>query len=736
MELFIKIPTYDDDTKLWTYTEFTTREDFVVFLRGLFREPGKYNFNATSLKFNEQARNFNKNRFYCAAPPRSKDYVLYWDTEKEKCRMGVIFKSGKETWYLTRDYYMWLNFLPIYNKEIARFGFPDVRDAQYHLALYEDIAKYSYKHVALLKKRQIASSYYHAAKMINGFWFEEGWVNKMAASLKDFINEKGTWRFLDEYRNFLNTHTAWYRPCQPEKVFNWEQKIETSQGGRKKDVGLKSVMIGITLEKDPTNGVGGPCSFFFHEEAGIAPRMNETLEYLLPALKSGMIYTGMFVAAGSVGDLDQCEPLRDIIYNPDSKDVLAVETNLMDENGQIGMCGLFIPEQWSMVPCIDEFGNSKVENSLDMIMEERKTWKKSMKANDYQLRISQKPTNIQEAFAFRKTSVWPLHLITKQLRKIEEKEYFCEAVDLEYDSQGKVEAKPTKKLPIMEFPISAKTEDKEGAILCWERPIKDAPFGTYYASIDPVGEGKTTTSESLCSIFIYKTQLQITKRKVDGSVENTIESDKIVASWCGRFDDLTKTHERLEKLIEWYGAWTIVENNISLFIQHMIFKKKQKYLVPKSQILFLKDLSSNNNVFQEYGWKNTGSLFKTHLLSYGINFLTEELDHDTKEDGSIVKTTYGIERIADPVLLKEMQQYREGLNVDRLVAYCALVAFAKVQQSNRGLPHKVENEQNASGNSQKSSNLTKLNMSPFRNIGKSHSKTNQRLPRQAFRNLK
>jgi hypothetical protein len=715
---------------------FTTRNEFVQFLQGIFKEPGKYEFDQTSLLFNSQARQFNKHKFYCAAPIRSRDYIQYWDFEKEKCRMGVIFKNKEKTWYLTRDYYMWLNFLPIYNKEIARFGFPDVRDAQYHMALYEDLAKYSYKHVAILKKRQIASSYFHAAKMINGFWLEEGWINKIAASLKDYINEKGTWRFLDEYRNFLNTHTAWYRPTQPDKTFNWEQKIEISQGGRKKDVGLKSVMIGVTLEKDPTNGVGGPCSFFFHEEAGIAPRMNETLEYLLPALKSGMIYTGMFAVAGSVGDLDQCEPLRDIIMNPDSKDVLAVSTNLLNENGDIGSCGLFIPEQWSMIPCIDEYGNSQVENALDMILEERKKWKKDLKSNDYQLRVSQKPINIEEAFAYRKSSVWPLHLITGQMRRIEDKEYYCEAVELIYNDRGEIEAKPTKRLPIMEFPLSPKTENKEGAILMWEKPVKDAPWGTYYASIDPVGEGKTTTSESLCSIFVYKTPLQITKRKADGSVENHIEQDQLVASWCGRYDDINKTHELLEKLIEYYGAWTIVENNISLFIQHMIHKKKQKYLVPKSQILFLKDLGSNNNVFQEYGWRNTGTLFKSHLISYGINFLTEELNVETKPDGTIVKTTYGIERIKDPVLLKEMQQYREGLNVDRLVAFCALVAFAKVQQSNRGYAHKVETETKLGQNAKKSDNLSKLNMSPFRNLGKPMSSNKDKVVRQAFRNLK
>jgi hypothetical protein len=46
--------------------------------------------------------------------------------------------------------------------------------------------------------------------------------------------------------------------------------------------------------------------------------------------------------------------------------------------------------------------------------------------------------------------------------------------------------------------------------------------------------------------------------------------------------------------------------------------------------MFLKDLGSNNNVFQEYGWKNTGTLFKAHLLSYAIEYTKEELDQELK----------------------------------------------------------------------------------------------------------
>ena len=177
--------------------------------------------------------------------------------------------------------------------------------------LYEIIAELNYKHAAILKKRQIASSYFHMAKIINQFWFEEGSICKIGASLKDYINDKGSWKFLDEYKTFLNEHTAWYRPCTPEKVLLWEQKIEVRINNRKTNKGLMSKIQGASFEKNATTGVGGPCTFFFHEEAGIAPKMDQTYEYIRPAMTSGMMTTGMFIAAGSVGDLTQCNPLKE-----------------------------------------------------------------------------------------------------------------------------------------------------------------------------------------------------------------------------------------------------------------------------------------------------------------------------------------------------------------------------------------------------------------------------------------
>jgi len=731
---YIEVPTYTDG--VWSVTPFSKREDFRDFVRSVFKDAGPdegYGFTVSiSKQFNHEARRFQRLGYYCQAPLKSKDFMAYWDDQKAKCRFGVIYKEGDLTWYLTRDYYMWINFLPIYNKEIKQFGFADVRDTQYHLALYEWLGELSYKHLPILKKRQIASSYFHMGKLINAYWFEEGSVNKIGASLKDYISEKGSWRMLNEYRNFLNEHTAWYRPSEPDKIFSWQQRIKVRVNNRDTYRGNKSIITGTSFEKDPTNGVGGPVTYFFHEEAGIAPKMMDTYEFMRPAMQSGMVTTGTFIAAGSVGDLEQCQPLKDMILYPHRYGMFAVKSNLIDNKGTIGETGLFIPEQWSMPPYIDEAGNSLVKEALEAIIEERKQWYKDLPPDQYQLRISQKPTTIEEAFATRKESVFPPHLVSKQLQRIQDKEYSVEYLELSRDAEGKIIDKVSRKAPIMEFPLSKKAEDKEGVICIYERPCKDPQFGMYYASIDPVSEGKTTTSDSLCSIYVYKNAVEVIKN--DGeNLTHTIERDGIVASWCGRFDDIKKTHERLEILVEWYNAWTLVENNVSLFIHYMMERKKQRYLVPKNMMLFLKDIGANSNVFQEYGWKNVGTLFKGNILSYGIEFLQEELDQEVEPDGTITKTIYGVERIPDPMLLKEMQAYYDGLNVDRLVAFCALVAFAKVQQANRGISKRTEV---TNKNLDVSRKFSKLNHSPFRHIGANKGSSMMSPKRNAFKNIR
>jgi hypothetical protein len=82
-----------------------------------------------------------------------------------------------------------------------------------------------------------------------------------------------------------------------------------------------------------------------------------------------------------------------------------------------------------------------------------------------------------------------------------------------------------------------------------------------------------------------------------------------------------------------------------------------------------------------------------------------------------------------------MREYAPGVNVDRLVSFAALVAFMRIQQSNRGYAKRVIMD-DAAKNLQKSENLFKLNKNPFRHMGKGQLANGQGFKKSPFRNLK
>ena len=733
--IYKDIPCYDNG--VWTVTSYESRQEFKIDLEtNYFKEPGEYKLDETVLEWQKEANRFRLKGYYCDQPEGSRDFIKYWDEQKLRSRKGCFFWNNGKKWYLPRDYYFWINFLQIPDKVKKDDDFTDIWDSQLHMALYEFIGELSYKHGTILKKRQFGSSLYHAAKIINILWFEKSPILKIGASLSAYITGvTGTWKILQAYRVFLNANTAWYRPMNPGGVGEWQQKIEYVENQRKTERGRKGVLQSLSFEQSDTAGVGGLCTLFFYEEAGIAKSMDKTYEFMRPAMESGDITTGYFIAAGSVGDLKQCEPLKKFMYKPEGNGFYGVTNKWVDAKGSIFVTGLFIPEQWSMPPYIDEFGNSNVEEALLAITEKRLEWKKDLTPEQYQIRISQHPTNLEEAFAFRGESLFPIELVKSMKRDIEEGDYPYRCVNLEYNTKNEVVSTPTTKKPILIFPVDKTAEDKTGAIQVWEEPDEEKDFcTTYFASVDPVSEGKTVTSDSLCSIHVYKNPIQVQRVKINGEVETYITGDKIVAAWCGRFDDINKTHERLELIIEWYQAWTIVENNVPLFIQYMQFKRKQKYLVPSTQMLFSKEIQQSKTQFQQYGWRNVSTIFKSVMLSYLIEYLREQLDEETDETGKVYKTYYGITRIPDYMALVEMEHYQPGVNVDRLISLGALIAFVKIQEASRGLKKRTEydNEEHL----ENSENLYKLNRSPFRHIGNDNQTFSMKKPRNPYKNFR
>lgn len=83
---------YTADTDTWSYKTFPDKEAFIAFVKDLFKEPGQYGFDETMHKFNEQARKWLRDEYYCGAPFRSTDYIKYWDLKKRNVE-EVVFLS-------------------------------------------------------------------------------------------------------------------------------------------------------------------------------------------------------------------------------------------------------------------------------------------------------------------------------------------------------------------------------------------------------------------------------------------------------------------------------------------------------------------------------------------------------------------------------------------------------------------------------------------------------------------
>lgn len=717
---FVKIndPNTHDDTleeithdwNNYTYTEFDIKPQLAQNLKDYFKEPGKYGFNNVFSLVQLPMAMYSKHGYYCPFPEGTFDFITFWEKEKEKCMKGLFLHDNinQKSWYIPGDYYMWINYLMIYNKEKKGFSFPDIRDVQYHLALYVNLAECMDKHSAVVKKRQVASSYYHAARLINKLWFFEGAKLKLLA-YNEIPHLQTTWQYLSEYRNALNTNTAWYRPMKPDTIYHWVQQTEINDNGKKQYIGLKSELKAKAMSDDPTGGVGGATSYVFYEEAGLSPNMEETFLFMEPAMKEGEILTGQFMAAGTVGDMEQSKALKRFIYEYNNYNILGVDNRYVSVEGNIKETGLFIPQQWGMKPYIDEYGNSMVDQAMDYLIEKRKELKQKMDYRQYNIFVSQEPIYLDEAFTVVRESRFPVTLIKKQIDAINDESnnpnnpYRYEIVNLERKENGVIECETSNDRPVDVFPTPKDYPNKKGAIQVWERPILGAPPGTYFASIDPVAQGKTLTSNSLACIQVFKniTEETITPDEQEKTIRNHINYGGLVCTWTGRFDDLDKTNDQMLKIAEWYNAQMIVESNVSNFIQFVISKKKQNMLIRSNQFMFLREMNSRAYSVYDYGWKNVGTIFDDHIVEYAIKYINQILYTETiDEKNGIYRNTYGISRIKDKMLLQEMLMYGNDYNSDRLIAFAACAAFMEIYNNNRKQYVKLKTNEKNNSNKQ------------------------------------
>jgi hypothetical protein len=707
----LKIQTYESDIDYWGHREFETKEEFIDFCYKQFKIPGQYGirkaaaFQIEGLNYSRTVTRPNfEGGHYTKALKGTHAYKKYWENEKDKVKNGVIVDG----FYLPPFYYWYLNFCPIYDDYKKKTRLPDVWDGDLWYMHYCMLAILQGKHIGGVKGRQKGYSYKHMAILYWAYsWFEKS-VNTVGAFREDLV--KKSWRFLEGYRKHINSVTAWKRGPTTPKSLEWN---EQTIGRDNIPYGLLSKLAGVTFKQKPDNDVGGSQTFFNYEEPGVSPTLLQTLEFIRPALEKGSETTGIIIACGSVGELDDADGIKSIFYNPEDYGFLGVD-NVWDTKNPTDKCCIFISEAYNMIgrdketgrPFMDENGNSDVEFALEWIKKnEEKIKKSTVKAELKQLKLSQKCTSPEQAFAQRTISEFPIEQLRRQqdrilLKEKEGKWDFKPRKGLLFeDERGKVQLKMTNLPPEHEYPIKPDWEDKRGIWTIYEFPPDNPEMYMYFAGVDSVEADTTDTSKSVASVDIFKTAVEVTYRDTDGRIKRRIEGDKLVATYRGRFDTPDKTNEQIWFGIKMFNAFTYAERNKPNFINYMRRNgRAERYLAKEGDVPLFRDLNikNGNGVGNSKFGFHTGDrtqvwiAFKAYAKEY---FFTEfgRLTITKGEMEETIKIYTGIDRIDDYWLLEEFCQFTEGKgNYDRLISFMAALFICKVYQQNRFIKRRNE----------------------------------------------
>lgn len=645
-------------------------------------------------KFRQAAIFFKEHGAYTLAPPGTTDYIKYWDEETNRCLYGYVAPDGDA---ISGYNYFYLNYSPIMklseveytdrygNKRTRReriLEFPNFWDYDYYYFNAIEEAETEGKHLVVLKSRQRGYSFKGASMLVRNYELIPGSKSFAVASEQKFLIGDGlltkAWQIMD----FIDKNTAWSKQrltsTRMERVAGF--KI-TDEFGKQTEQGYLSSITGITLKNDPERLRGTRGKLVLFEEGGKFPNLETAWRVEQPAVETddGVAF-GLLIAFGTGGtEGGAFDGLKNLFYKPEAFNCLAFP-NIWDDGQEQTKCGFFVPS-WSNMESTDEngkqrfmdqYGNSLKEKAIEELIAQRNKVKDGGASQTSIDRfISERPLKPQEAVLELGKNIFPRQLLMNQLTRIRTNEKLRNmkhVVDLAWDGEGQVKATEKKSGDITTYHL--KKDDKpHGSIVIWEYPIKDPPFGLYIGGCDPYDHDESFTN-SLGSTFIFK-------RVKAGEAWN----DVIVAEYSGRPDTAEEYYENVRKLLIFYNARLLFENERKGIYPYFT-NKHCDYLLADQPDKIISEVFKDSKVQRRKGCHMTKS-----IRAYGEGLILEWL-MDEFEPGHP-----NIERIYSEPLIEELIENDGVKNVDRVIALCMTMMYREELYQVKVAKSKEENKQ-------------------------------------------
>lgn len=627
-------------------------------------------------QFSEAANFFKKNKCYTFAPKGTTDYVQYWERETDRCLNGYTSQDGQ---YITGYHYFYLNYSPIMKivqtkytdkdgnvrtKRERILDFPRFWDYDWYYFNAIEQAEIEGKHMAVLKSRQRGYSFKGASMLVRNYELIKGSKNFAVASEQKFLIGDGLLTKAWEIMDFIDANTEWAKQrltsTRMERVSGY--KI-TDEYGKQTEQGYKSSICGITLKNDPERIRGTRGKLVLWEEGGKFPNLLDAWRIEQPSVENddGIAF-GTMIAFGTGGtEGASFDGLKELFYKPKAYNVLSFQ-NIWDEGRENTECGFFVPS-WSNLESFDDNGNyiymdkdgnSLREKAVCNLMEQRNKIKDGG-ANQQSIDrfISERPITPQEAVLELGKNIFPRKLLMDQLTRIrtnKKLQSMKHIVDLEWDGNGQVKATEKPSGDITNYPLK-KGDKPHGSVVIWEYPVKDPPLGLYIGGCDPYDHDDSFTN-SLGSTFIFK--------RVRAGEAWT---DVIVAEYSGRPDTAEEYYENVRKLLTFYNARLLFENERKGIYPYFT-NKHCDYLLADQPDKIISEVFKDSKVQRRKGCHMT-----KQIRAYGEGLILEWL-LDEYEPGHP-----NVERVYSEPLIEELIQNDGVRNVDRVIALCMVMIY-------------------------------------------------------------
>lgn len=627
-------------------------------------------------KFRQAAIFFQQHGCYTLAPRGTTDYNKYWEQETDRCINGYTAPDGEG---ITGYNYFYLNYSPIMRLKEEEYTdregnlrkrrqrileFPSFWDYDYYYFCAIEQAELEGKHMAVLKCRQRGYSFKGGSMLVRNYMLIPGSKNFAIASEQKFLIGDGlltkAWQIMD----FLDKHTAWAKQrlvsTRMERTSGY--KI-TDEFGKQTEQGYMSSITGITLKNDPERVRGTRAKLVLWEEGGKFPSLLDAWRIEQPSVETddGKAF-GLMIAFGTGGtEGASFEGLKELFYKPKSYNVLSFP-NIWDEGRENTECAFFVPAYSNLESFdddgnqvyMDRDGNSYKEKAIENLIDQRNKVKDGGASQQSIDRfISERPIRPAEAVLELGKNIFPRKLLMDQLTRIrtnKKLQSMKHIVDLEWDGNGQVKATEKPSGDITNYPLK-KGDKPHGSVVIWEYPVKDPPLGLYIGGCDPYDHDDSFTN-SLGSTFIFK--------RVRAGEAWT---DVIVAEYSGRPDTAEEYYENVRKLLTFYNARLLFENERKGIYPYFT-NKHCDYLLADQPDKIISEVFKDSKVQRRKGCHMT-----KQIRAYGEGLILEWL-LDEFEEGHP-----NVERVYSEPLIEELIENDGVRNVDRVIALCMVMIY-------------------------------------------------------------